>query len=151
MKASAKWLKELKNILHRSFKKVKVGRNQSSGNKEVVNNIKLRYKLKNDLDTLVDYVKNKRIQSSQSVTMKIHEIEDKIEEIANMLEDSTAERHATATIIKEHFEDHKTVDGEFSVTKMWKLKKKRSLNNTEVPTAIQNSAGNMICSKNGLR
>ena len=72
MKASAKWLKELKNILHRSFKKVKVGRNQSSGNKEVVNNIKLRYKLKNDLDTLVDYVKNKRIQSSQSVTMKIH-------------------------------------------------------------------------------
>ena len=46
LKASNRWLKELNNILHRSFKKIRVGKKGSTKN-EVVEKIKEKQKLKN--------------------------------------------------------------------------------------------------------
>ena len=50
-KASKKWLKELKNILQRSFKKVRIGAKKQIDN-EAVHLLKDKMKLKNDLDDI---------------------------------------------------------------------------------------------------
>ena len=50
LKASEQWLKELKNILHRSFKKVRVGNVKKQN--DVVEKMKLKQKLKLKLDDL---------------------------------------------------------------------------------------------------
>jgi hypothetical protein len=56
LKASARWLKELKNILQRCFKKVRVGRKKNTTN-VIVENIKLKHELTNQFDTLVNDLK----------------------------------------------------------------------------------------------
>ena len=148
LKASARWLKELQNILHRCFKKVRVGRKKNTTN-VIVENIKLKHELTNQFDTLVSDLKNGSIKSSSAVIKKKHDLEDKLEEVEIVIAESSAKQNAK--IIEEHFEELTSDGGEFSVNKMWNLKKKLSLRDTEVPTAMQDQAGNLICGKGGLR
>ena len=61
----------------------------------------------------------------------------------------TAEKHST--IIIEHFKDLSGDDGELSVAKMWKLKKKLSPQTSEVPMAMMNPTGNLVTGKFGLK
>ena len=131
-KAADKWLKELKNILHRSFKKVRIG-NKKNISDEAVNLLKEKLKLKNEIDTIEKDVKN------QETIKKKHVLEDKIEVIDERLANRQAEKQAE-TIIK-HFEDL-TEDAGFSTNKMWGLKKKLYNQNQEVPMAMKDEAGN---------
>ena len=101
-------MKELKNILHRSFRKVRVG--QAKQNNDNVE----KMKLKSNLDNLE--VEVKRGNVSNEDLKKKHELESKIEQVEAELAEATAEKHSK--IISEHFEELTDSDGEFSVLKM---------------------------------
>ena len=49
VKDSEKWLKEFKNILHRSFKKVRIGRGKAQIN-DIVDKMKAKHELLNELE-----------------------------------------------------------------------------------------------------
>ena len=141
-------MKEFKNILHRSFKKVRVGNIKQVKN-EMVEKMKDKHRLKNDLKTLEAELKNGSEKVTSENIKKKHNLEDKIELIEIELANATAEKHAT--MITEHFKNLSGDDGELSHTKMWKLKKKLSPQNQEVPMAMLDQSGNLICSKSGLK
>ena len=147
LKASEKWLKELNNILHRSFKKIKVG-NKGKKDNLTVEKIKEKHKLKNELESLKVDIENDETVAKESVKKK-HNLEDKIESIEGELAQSNAEKHSN--LIKEHFEELTGDSGEMSVSKMWNLKKRLSPQNSEVPMAMQDKAGNLISGIGGLR
>ena len=66
-------MKELKNILHRSFRKVRVG--QAKQNNDNVEKMKLKHKLKSNLDNLEVEVKRGNVSSED--LKKKHELQDK--------------------------------------------------------------------------
>ena len=113
MKASEKWLKELKNILHRSFKRIRIG-NRRKFNDPTVENIKLKHKFKNELAELL----NNENDDKERIKKK-HDLEDKIEHIENEIANATSEKHSA--LITEHFNELTGEDGEFSILKMWNL------------------------------
>ena len=143
-KASKRWLKELKNIIHRSFKKIRIGDRKKSS--EVVNQMKAKHKLKNELDDILSELKEGNVSSEKM--KKKHDIEDEIEKLDALLADAFAERNAA--VIDEHFKELSNEDGQLSVIKMWSLKKKLSVQNTETPMAMQDSSGNLISGKSSL-
>ena len=145
VKESEKWLKELKNILHRSFKKVRVGNVMKEN--PIVEKMKLKHKLKVELETIENEAKGNNV-SSKDIKKK-HKLEDKIEEVEAELAEATAEKHSA--IISEHFDNLTDNDGDFSVIKMWSLKKKLFPQGTEVPMAMQDKGGNLISGKMGLK
>ena len=147
VKASTKWLKELKNILHRSFKKVRIG-SKKNPKSDSVELLKTKYKLINELETVEGELKDENKKSSESMKKK-HNLEDKIDDIDRMLAEKNAEKQATT--ITEHFNELTGDDGELSTLKMWNLKKKLSSQNNEVPMAMQDDAGNLITGKMSLR
>ena len=110
MKASEKWLTELKNILHRSFKRIRVG-NKRKFNDPTVENIKLKHKFKNELAELL----NNENDDKERIKKK-HDLEDKIEHIENEIANATSEKHSA--LITEHFNELTGEDGEFSILKM---------------------------------
>ena len=140
-KAANKWLKELKNILHRSFKKVRVG-NKKQENNESVDLLKDKLKLQNDLDA------TENDDKTTDNIKKIHILRDKIEEIDKDLANKNADKQAH--IIIEHLDELTGDDGELSTLKMWKLKKKLYRQNKEVPMAMQDETGNLITNKPSL-
>ena len=146
MKASKKWLKELKNIIQRSFKKVRIKTGKKETN-DVSDKIKLKHKMKNDLGNLKEYLKNGENTATNS--KKKHELEDKIEEIEESIANATAKKHAE--VIMEHFQELTDENEEFSNNKMWSLKKKLCDKNRELPMAMVDSGGNMISGKNSLK
>ena len=109
LKASDKWLKEFKNILHRSFKKVRVGNIKQVKN-EMVEKMKDKHRLKNDLKTLEVELKNGSEKVTSENIKKKHNLEDKIELIEIELANATAEKHAT--MITEHFKNLSGDDGD---------------------------------------
>ena len=143
---SEKWLKEFKNILHRSFKKVRIGRGKAQRN-DIVEKIKVKHQLQNDLEKITSDMKNENV--SIEAIMKKHEYEDKIEDLEEAIAEATAEKHSA--IIIEHFKDLSGDNGELSVAKMWKLKKKLSPQTSEVPMAMLDPCGNLISGKYGLK
>ena len=145
LKASEKWLKELKNILHRSFKKIRIG-NRQNQNVEILKKMKTKHYLKNELDDIKSELKDGNTPTEKM--KKKHELEDRIEEIELVLADSFAEKHAA--LIKEHFKELSNDDGKLAVIKMWKLKKKLFPPNNEVPMAMKDQKGNIISGKNSL-
>ena len=148
IKASEKWFKQLNNILHRSFKKTRIG-NRKKPNNEAVNILKTKHQLKNKLDEVENDLKSEAKNNPTELVKQKHELEDKIEEIEITLADINAEKHAA--LITEHFDELTGDDGEFSILKMWNLSKKLSSHNAEVPMAMQDEAGNLITGKMGLK
>ena len=148
IKASEKWFKQLNNILHRSFKKTRIG-NRKKPNNEAVNILKTKHQLKNKLDEVEIDLKSEAKNNPTELVKQKHELEDKIEEIEITLADINAEKHAA--LITEHFDELTGDDGEFSILKMWNLRKKLSSHNAEVPMAMQDEAGNLITGKMGLK
>ena len=140
-KAADKWLKVLKNILQRSFKKVRLG-NKKNINEEAVNLLKEKLKLKNELDTIEKDGKN-----HENIKKK-HALNDKMEDIDQQLANKNAAKQAE-TIIK-HLEDLTEDDVGFSTNKMWGLKKKLYSQNQEVPMAMKDEGGNLITNKTSL-
>ena len=140
-KAANQWLKKLKNILCRSFKKVRIG-NKNQNKNEAVDLHKDKLKLQNELvDTEND---TKNVDSMK----KKHMLMDKIEKIDEQLANRNADKQAN--IIIEHLNEITGDDGEFSTIKMWNLKKKLYRQNVDVPMAMQDEAGNLITSKQSL-
>ena len=83
-------------------------------------------------------------------TKKISLISSYQEEVSQfdvMIADLSASKNAA--IIKEHFQNL-SIDGNFSLTKMWKLKQKLNLSNSEGPSAKIDKNGQLITTKNGL-
>ena len=52
-------------------------------------------------------------------------------------------------LITEHFEKLSNTSGEFSIPKMWNLKKKIFPRNSDVPMAMKDHKGNLISGKEG--
>ena len=148
VKASSKWLKELKNILHRSFKKVRVCK-RGKTRSVVIEKIKIKQKVVNDIETLKNDLKSVNNGDKTESIKKIHVLEDKLEMIENEIAEINALKHANA--IQEHFEELTNDDGQFSSMQMWRLKKKLFKNQSEVPTAMVDPVGNLISGKYSLR
>ena len=148
VKASSKWLKELKNILHRSFKKVRVCK-RGKTRSVVIEKIKIKQKVVNDIETLKNDLKSVNNGDKTESIKKIHVLEDKLETIGNEIAEINALKHANA--IQEHFEELTNDDGQFSSMQMWRLKKKLFKNQSEVPTAMVDPVGNLISGKYSLR
>ena len=98
IKASQKWMKELKNILHRSFKKVRTG-NRKTKSSDIVENLKTKHKLKNELDDIKIELKDGNMSSINM--KKKHDLKDRIEEVDEALANAVLEKNAT--VISEHF------------------------------------------------
>ena len=141
-KAAKKWIKELKNILHRSFKKVRLG-TKKQNNEDAVTVLKEKIKLKNEIDAIEKDAKN-----PENIKKK-HALRDKIDEIDQYLANENANKQAK--IIFEHFEELTGEDGDFCSMKMWNLKKKLYNKTQEVPMAMQDEAGNVISNKTSLK
>ena len=140
-KAANKWLKELKNILQRSFKKVRIG-NKNHNTNEAIDLHKEKLKLQNELAATETDTKN---------TIKIkkkHMLMDKIDKIDEQLANKDAEKQANMII--EHLNEITGDEGEFSTIRMWNLKKKLYRQNLDVPTAMEDEAGNLITNKQSL-
>ena len=146
-KSSAKWLKELKNILHRSFKKVRICRKENPKNL-LVEKIKVKQNVEYELNAHKNNLRNKNDINARDIKKK-HELEDKLEKIEYEVAEIISLKHANT--IKEHFEELRSENGEFSSIKMWKLKKKLFNKNHEVPTAMMDPAGNVISGTNSLK
>ena len=130
IKASNKWLKELKNIIC-SFKKVRIGKGQQIKD-EVVEKMKTKHILKSELENVKENMKNGE-HTSENVKKK-HLLEDKIEEVETILAESSAKKQSD--IIIEHFNELSGDNNELSTTKMWNLKKKLCQQNNELPIAM---------------
>ena len=69
LKASSKWLKELKNILHRSFKKVRVCKKENTKS-IVVEKVKIKQRVVNQLETLTNNIQNVYIGTRSDLIKK---------------------------------------------------------------------------------
>ena len=145
-RCSKKWLKTLKNILQRSFKKIRVS-NKQIKNEEVHNLMNAKTKLLNKIKEISEEVREnpEHIEHKSQILVSLQEaidsLEDKIADICAM---------KNAEIIKDHYQTITDGSGSFNIPKMWGLKKKLNLNSSDVPSAKKDKAGNLITSKNGI-
>ena len=85
----------------------------------------------------------------EKIVMKILMLQSEVEEIDVLISNLTSARNVKKT--KEHFLAL-TNAGNFSIPKMWSLKRKLNLNGKsgDIPSAKKDNAGNLITSKAGL-
>jgi ribosomal protein L29 len=134
-----KWLKIFNNILHRSFKKIRV----------------TNRKMKNDDVHLLLRAKSQIVRQLESDPSDIEEeskilvsLQENVDRLESRIADISAEKNMKT--IKEHFETITDGSGNFNIPKMWGLKKKLNLTSNDVPSAKKDEAGNLITSRNGI-
>ena len=144
--ACKKWQKEFNNILHRAFKKVRVG-GKVKKNNEVIDAMKAKQKLIKIREQVNEEIENGA--KNAEILQRKHENEDLIEEADKVIAELTALKNVK--LITEHFEKLSNTSGEFSIPKMWNLKKKIFPRNSDVPMAMKDHKGNLIRGKEGLK
>ena len=133
-----KWYKKLRQILQKSFTKIRITNKKKMNNK------------KTEIEKQIDLRNNLRKQKiSEQDTAKKHEIEDKLE----IIEEEIARETAVESFnkIKELSDELGSVDGTFSNNKMWKLKRKTLPRPRDVPTAKKNADGILITNPEMLK
>ena len=142
-----KWHKEVQNIIHRSFKKIKI-KGPKPPNKEVMKAMKKKTKIIQKIEEF-DAKKSPTQPMCESEYVEYFECIDSLEELNQEIANVSAEKNAE--IIMEHFENLTNTDGGFSMPKMWGLRKKISPKiNSEAPSAMMDAKGNLITQKAGL-
>ena len=129
------------NILHRSFKKIRLTK-------------KPQYDLIHDFMVkkaqLIDQIKylttNYSLDEKHRVDM-ICKIRIEIDIFNNMIADLSSEKNAN--LIKQHFVNLSDKGG-FSLPKMWKLKQKLNLKGSDPPMAKMDKNGQIITTKQGI-
>ena len=144
--SSKKWIKNFKNILHRSFKKVRI-RNKKIHNEEVHNLMRAKTLINIKIAELSEEIQlnPSDIQPKSQILVSLQE---NIDQLDIKIADICALKNMK--IIKDHYESVTLGDGSFNIPKMWGLKKKLSLKSSEGPSAKKDKSGNLITSKNGL-
>ena len=107
--SSKKWLKNLNNILHRSFKKIRIT-NRKMKTDDV--------QIKNKIDEI-----SRQLESNPSDIKKQSQILVSLQENIDRLESKIADISAEKNMkkVKEHFETITDCSGNFNIPKMWGL------------------------------
>ena len=141
-----KWLKTFKNVLQRSFKKIRIN-NKQFRTEEVHNVMQAKTLLQEKICQVMESLdQNPVLINSQSDFLIC--LKEKVDELDKRIADMCAEKNMK--IIKDHYETVTDVSGTFNVPKMWGLKKKLNLSSKDVPSAKMDKDGNLITTKNGL-
>lgn len=131
-----KWLKLVKNKIHKSFKKIKIKPHKIGKNKShIYNKINHRNRLR------------KLLLSQTDIELK-HKFEDDLDKIEDDIAEQSAREHAE--MIKEHVKEMCTIEGNFSNNKMWNLRKK-IFKKQEPPTAKLNENGTLVTNPDMLK
>ena len=144
--SSKKWLKSFNNVLHRSFKKIRIKDKRLKTDK-VHEFMKLKTQIISKIEDIMAKIKEHPvdIENQSKLLVSLHEKVDCLDvQIADMSASKNAE------IIRNHYANITDDSGSFNIPKMWGLKRKLNLNKNNVPTAKTDKAGNLITSKNGL-
>ena len=144
--SSKKWMKTFKNILHRSFSKIRIT-NKQIENKEVHLLMKVKTEFVEKInEIMLSTEKNPETiwNKSQILVILKEKIDNLDEQIANICALKNFET------IKNHYANIIDEEGGFNIPKMWGLKKKLNLSSTNVPSAKLDKDGNLITTKNGL-
>ena len=142
-----KWHKEVQNILHRSFKKIRV-KGPKPPDKETMKIMKEKTKIIQKIDDF------KGKQADDQAVSKTEYVEyfllsDSLEAANEAIGNKTAEKNAE--MILEHFGSLVNCEGGFSLPKMWGLKKKICPKiASDVPTAMLDNQRNLITNKTSL-
>ena len=145
MQESNQWLKQFKNMLQRSFKKIRITKPRQ--NSEVFPHMREKASFMQMLVTLEECLEIADKKQYQSIISKIVLVKSEIEEIEIIISNLISNRNVKK--IKEHFLTL-SESGSFSVPGMWALKKKFNFKTADVPTAKTDQAGNLITSRPGL-
>ena len=144
--SSKKWLKTFNNVLHRSFKKVRIT-NRKQKNENVHNLMRAKSQIGNKINEISELLEcsNENVENYSLIMVSLYESIDLLDE---KIADICAIKNMN--LIKEHYENVTDCSGAFNIPKMWGLKKKLNLASRDVPSAKKDKAGNMITTKNGL-
>ena len=143
--ASKKWFKEFNNIVHRSFKKVRiVGRDNKDKDMNKI------LKEKNEIRRKYDDLRNaiEELNADKDVYKSYFDLEDQLEEIDEKIGELTADKNAE--LIDEHVKNINCEEGGFSLPKMYSLKRKLFPKAGDTPAAMKDLEGNMVCNKQSL-
>ena len=148
IKESHQWSKAFKNILHRSFPKIRV-----TEPRLVHDDVFLQMRGKGivlkSIEKLEKCLQVSGPKASESIVEKILELKTRITTFDRFISNSISEKNAKK--IKDHF-TNLTEEGHFSASKMWAIKKKLNLNKKDAgtPSAKFDAAGNLITTREGL-
>ena len=145
IKESNKWLKEFKNILQRSFKKIRITKPRQKS--EVLSLMREKGYFLATLQILQECLVFKEAKTRTPIIDKMTLIKNEIEEIDIEIAALISARNVRK--IKEHFLTL-SESGNFSVPGVWSLKNKLGFKTSDVPTAKQDVAGNLVTTKSGL-
>ena len=136
-KSSKRWLKMLKNIIKMSFTKIRVTKNKTSPELEVL------FKKKEILKTKIAGIEN-----IENIIEKAKLYED-LDSVNTSIEQFCSEKNKA--LVDEYIGRHNDVIEGFSQAKTWKLKKKLSPKNTiEPPAAKKDEHGNLVTDREAL-
>ena len=145
--SSKKWLKAFNNILHRSFKKIRITGGRKNENEEVNNLMRAKSMITEKISEILKQLEENPVDIEHQSQILVS-LQENIDRIEVNIADLCAEKNMN--IIKDHFETITDCTGSFNIPKMWGLKKKLNLNASDVPSAKKDKAGNLITTKNGL-
>ena len=141
-----RWYKEFTNILHRSFKKVRIN-GPKKENVAIVQKMKIKQEIMEKINMFRLRLDEKEVVSEEEY-FKYFELIDALENVNMDIAEKTAQKNAE--LIYEHF-SNLDGGGGFSLPKMWGLKQKICPKNGDVPTAMKDKSGNLISNKNSLK
>ena len=159
----AKWIKELKHIITKSFKKIRIGNGKEKPSNELVELFGEREKLKQTINKLE---KNNRCNNCYSKTKVVSELtthmkpshdricdggencqrkrilKQKLESVTEKIADCQAEKNYK--LIREHVENLIDDTDNLNSLKMWELKKRLGAKKKDVPVAKKDSNGQLV-------
>ena len=135
-----KWLKAFRNILHRSFKKVRIT-NKKLEQEEV-------HRLMRAKTQVLEKIEEMKTDASDSSGNILNQTEILVsQEAVDSLDLKISE---ICSEKKEHYKDITDISGSFNLPKMWGLRKKLNFKAQDVPSAKKDQSGNLITTKNGI-
>ena len=141
-----RWLKAFNNILHRSFKKVRIGQKPLKKD-EVHTLLTTKMQILKKISEINEIIElNPDLVESQSKV--VVSLQEKIDDLDVKISDICASKNAQ--IIKEHYGTVTDLSGNFNIPKMWGLKRKLNMNSSDPPSAKKDQWGNLVTTKNGL-
>ena len=133
----AKWIKELKHNVAKSFKKIRVSKTKEKPSRELQELFVEREYMKRNIKD----IKNRINEEEYSQSNKI--LEKKLKDVENKIADIEAEKNFE--VIKEHVNHLIDDTDNLNCIKMWELKKKLGANNkTTTPAAKKNTDGKLV-------
>ena len=147
IKESNIWLKEFKNIMQRSFKKIRI--TQPRQNQEIISKMREKASLLETIETLEICLEIGSMKCNEEIVSKMVLIKTEIEELDIFISSLSSSKNVRK--IKEHY-SNLTTTGSFCAARMWGLKRKLNLSskNSDMPTAKKDAVGNLVTSKTGL-